>query len=318
MKMIKIIIYSLMISFFLSSDALAIATTSSKDIAVDTTSECRTCTETNGVMHCSPFKCLEIPAFFEEYATSPRGKEVILILSKVDNSETLPYTIHENEKVLKAMSLFLQMPGIGDLGEGRMEWLFNYFAGKANWADRISVGVTIRRVKDNLYLVGVGYAASTQPSSLYIFYDSLYKRIDKGENGLISVMDFRLRDDELVVIFCRTPGLTHPDMDFALLKQEKDEWFVQWNSVQQREWIAADGEITYLRDDLSLIQVRGSDFGLNRVEETVRNKIMEDINRQDIGSQFTGLWERKGDAYVRRSRLPQDAPLYDRLREMTE
>jgi len=204
------------------------------------------------------------------------------------------------------------------LDEGKMEWLFNYFAGKANWADRISVGVTIRRVKDNLYLVGVGYAASTQPSSLYIFYDSLYKRIDKGENGLISVIDFRLRDAELGVIFCRTPGSTHPDMDFALLKKEKDGWFVQWNSVQQSEWIAADGEAKYLRDDLSLIQVRGSDFGLNRVEETVRSKIMKDINRQDIGSQFTGLWERKGDAYVRRSRLPQNAPLYDRLREMTE
>jgi hypothetical protein len=269
-------------------------------------------------MHCSPFKCSEISASFEKYATSPQGKEVIVTLSEVENSEDLPDTIHENEQVLKAMSLFVQMPGIGNLSEGKMEWLFGYFGGKANWEDGISVGVTIRRVKDNLYLVGIGYAAATQPSSLYIFYDSSYKRIAKGENGLISVIDFRLRGDELGVVFYRVPGSTHPAKDFAFLKKEKDAWFVQWNSVRESEWIAADGEVKYLGDDLSLIQVRGSHFGLNRVEETVRYKIMEDIDRQEIGRHFTGLWERKGDAYVRRSKLPEDAPLYDRLREMAD
>lgn len=310
----KIIVYLLIILFLLASDNLVIAATSSKDISVDTTSECKTCEMTNGIMHCSPFKCPDIPASFEKYATSPQGKEVIVTLSKVENLEDLPDTIHENEKLLKAMSLFLQMPGIGDLSEEKMEWLFGYFRGKANWEDGISVWVTIKRIKDNLHLVGIGYAASTQPSSLYIFYNSSYKIIAKGEGGVISEIDFRLRGDELGVIFCRTPGSTHPETDFALLKKENAEWLVQWNSVQQCEWIAADGEVKYLGDDLFLLQVRGSDFGLGRVEETVRFKILEDIDRQYIGRYFTGLWERKGNVYVRRSKLPQDAPLYDRLR----
>jgi len=317
MEMIKVIIYSLIISCFLSF-SLAIAASSSQDISVDTTSECKTCEMTNGIMHCSPFKCPEIPASFEKYATSLQGKEVIVTLSEVKNSEDLPDTIHENEKVLKAISLFLQMPGIGDLSEEKMEWLFGYFRGKANWEDGISVWVMIKRIKDNLHLVGIGYAASTQPSSLYIFYDSSYKRIAKGEGGVISEIDFRLRGDELGVVFCRVPGSTHPAKDFAFLKKEKNEWFVQWNSVQESEWIAADGEVRYLGDDLSLIQVRGTDFGLGRVEEPVRFKILEDIDRQYIGRYFTGCWERKGNVYVRRSKLPRNAPLYERLREMAD
>jgi hypothetical protein len=60
----------------------------------------------------------------------------------------------------------------------------------------MSVWVTIKRVKDNLNLVGVGHAAATQPGSLYIFCDSAYKRIAKGEGGLSHVIDFRLRGDE--------------------------------------------------------------------------------------------------------------------------
>jgi hypothetical protein len=274
---------------------------------------------TNGLMHCSPFKCPDIPASFEKYATSPQGKEVIVTLSKVKNSEDFPDTIHENEKLLKAISLFLQMPGIGDLSKEKMEWLFGYFCGKANWEDGMSVWVTIKRVKDNLNLVGVGHAATTQPGSLYIFCDSAYKRIAKGEGGLSYVIDFRLRGDELGVIFCRTPGSTHPEADFALLRKENDKWLVLWNSVRENEWIATDGEVKYLADDLSLLQVTGSaDFGINDVEETVLNKIIENIDRKGIGRQLTNIWEKKGDTYIRRSKLPRDAPLYERLLETTE
>jgi len=316
----KIIVSLLIILFLLASDNLVISASSSQEVAIDTPSERKTCEMTaNRVMHCSPFKCPDIPASFEIYATSPQGKEVIVTLSKVKNSEVFPDTIHENEKLLKAISLFFQMPGIGNLSEEKMEWLFGYFRGKANWEDAMSVWVTIKRVKDNVNLVGVGHAAATQPGSLYIFCDSAYKRIAKGEGGLSHVIDFRLRGDEMGVIFCRTPGSTHPEADFALLRKENDKWLVLWNSVRESEWIATDGEVKYLADDLSFLHVTGSaDFGINDLEETVLNKIIENIDRKGIGRQLTSTWEKKGDTYIRRSKLPRDAPLYERLLEMTE
>jgi len=239
----KILVFLSIVIYLLSPDNLIIAGASSKDISVNSMSECRTCTETNGVIHCSPFKCPDIPPSFEQYARSPQGKEVIVTLSEVRNSKNLPDTIHENEKILKAISLFLQMPGIGDLGDEEMEWLFGYFRGKADWEGGMSVGVAIKRVKENLYLIGVGYAATTQPSSLYIFYDSSYKRIAKGEGGLIPVIDFRLRGDELGVIFCKTLGSTHPETDFLLLRKENGEWLVQRNPLKEREWIVTDKSI---------------------------------------------------------------------------
>jgi hypothetical protein len=133
------------------------------------------------------------------------------------------------------------------------------------------------------------------------------------------VIDFRLRADELGVIFCTTPGSTNPEADFALLRKEKDKWLVLWNSVRESEWIATDGEVKYLADDLSLLRVTGSaDFGINDVEETVLNKIIENIDRKGIGRQLTSIWEKKGGTYIRRSKLPQNAPLYERLLEMTK
>jgi hypothetical protein len=121
------------------------------------------------------------------------------------------------------------------------------------------------------------------------------------------------------VIFCRTPGSTHPEADFALLRNENDKWRVVWNSMRESEWIATDGDVKYLADDLSLLLVTGSaDFGINDVEESVRNKIIENVERKGTDRQLASFWEKKGGTYVRKSKLPHDAPLYERLLEMTE
>lgn len=305
--------------FILVSDKLTLAKQPVKQTKTGLNySECKTCTESaDGAVHCRYFKCpTDLYDGFEKYELSPQGKEIITILSEFKKSEVLIDTIHENKNILKAISLFLQIPDIQDLKEEKFRMLFGYLGVKAGWKGWLPT-LTIKHVNENLYLVGIGYAATTQPSSLYIFYDSSYKRIAKGENGMISVIDFRLRDDELGVVFYREYG-SHPPKDFALLKRENGEWFVKWTPEGQKEWIPADEEITFLKDDLSLIRVKGSDFGLYSVEQTVRDKISEDIDRQDIGRHFTGIWERKGDAYVRRSKLPLDAPLYNRLREMAD
>jgi hypothetical protein len=240
-------------------------------------------------------------------------KDVLVLLSEVEGSEDLPDTVHENEKVLKAMASFLQLPDIQEMKEDRLEMLFSYLCGKAGWKEW-TPSVKIKRVKRNLYLVGIGYAAVSQPSSLYVFYDTVYKKIAAGENGTIYVIDFRLVNDELGVIFYRIPGSTHPLIDFALIGKEKGEWHIKWTPNGQREWIVTDGEIKFLKDDLSLLEVRGTSFALQSAEQQLKDEVF-------VGGPeryFIGIWERKGNAYVRRTKLPSDVPFYDRLWEMTD
>ncbi|MBI5558920.1 MAG: hypothetical protein HY885_14940 [Deltaproteobacteria bacterium] len=287
-------------------------------VLANVTPECGTCVESfGGEADCLPFKCPDISASFDKFAGSQGGKDVIGLLSRVENAEDYPDTIIENENVMQAMSLFIRLPGIGELPKEEREWLFRYFTVKADWEKEMSFGVAMNRVNGDLYLVDFHTAATTQPSSLYVFDGSTYTKIARGENGMIGVTDFKAKGNELGVIYYRENS-SHPEKDFALLEKEKNEWFVRWNSFQESEWISADGDVEYLADDLSLLAVTGSCFGLGRVEETARNKIFAVIGRQDAGICFTSIWERKGGGYVRKSKLPAGSSLYERLREMVD
>jgi hypothetical protein len=94
-------------------------------------------------------------------------------------------------------------------------------------------------------------------------------------------------------------------------KKEKGKWIVKWTPEGQREWIALNGEIKFLKADLSLIKVRGSSIALQSGLRPNKEEFF-------IERYFIGIWEKKGDSYVRRSKLPPDAPLYDKLWEMTD
>jgi len=209
--------------------------------------------------------------------------------------------------------LFLQMVGSKNMGEEEMIRLFDNLFVKAGWKGWIPA-ISIKGLRDKLYLVGIGAAASTQPSSLYVFYDSSYKKIATGENGLIYVVDFRIANDEIGIVFNRIPGSTHPLLDFALLRRYDGEWKVVWTPEEQKEWIAIDGEIKFLKDDLSLIQVKGSSFALESAEHPAK----EEVFKGGPERYFIGIWEKKDNIYVRKTKLPSDASFYDRLWEMTE
>ena len=249
---------------------------------------------------------------------SPQEKKIVDLLSEVKYSDDLIETVHENGKVLKATSLFIRMIDRKDMSEDEMTMLLAHLFTKAGWKGWIPA-ISIKGLRDKLYLVGIGAAASTQPSSLYMFYDSSYKKIATGENGLIDVIDYRLAGNELGVIFNRVPGSTAFEPSFALLRKNTSEWNVCWTPKGQREWIDVDGETKFLKDDLSIIQVKGTSFAL-AVQSATKPEKDEVFSEGHIGMHrvFVGIWEKRGCAYVRKSNLPPDRPFYDRLWEMTE
>lgn len=244
---------------------------------------------------------------------SSKEDAIIALLSEARKSKTteeLIDTLHEDENVLKAISLYFRMINRKDMNDDDMAMRLAHLFTTAGWTEW-EPAIGIKHIEKTLYLVSIGAAAVTNPSSLYIFYDNAYRRIATGENGLIYVIDFKMVDSEIGVIFNRIPGSTSFRPDFALLRKEKDEWHIKWTPEGQNEWIAVNGEIKFLTDDLSLIKVRGTSFDL-------RSGIRPNKEEFFIERDFIGIWEKKGDAYVRRSTLPPDAPFYDKLWEMTD
>lgn len=195
---------------------------------------------------------------------SSKDDEIMALLSEARKSKTaeeLIDTVHEDENILKAISLYFRMINGKDMNKDDIAMRLAYLFTEAGWSEWVPA-IGIKRIEKTLYLVSVGAAAVTQPSSLYIFYDNAYRRIATGENGLINVIDFKLVDNEIGVIFNRIPGSTSFRPDFALLRKEKDKWHIKWTPEGQNEWIAVNGEIKFLTDDLSLIEVRGTSFAL--------------------------------------------------------
>jgi len=247
---------------------------------------------------------------------SQREKKIITLLSEVKYSDDLINTVHNNENVLKAIGLYLQITDRKNMSDDEMTVQLVHLFTEAGWSEWVPV-MRIRSVKDTLYLVSIGYAFGTQSSSLYVFYDSSYKKIATGENGLIDVIDYKLAGNELGVIFNRVPGSTAFEPDFALLREEKGKWNICWTPERQRTWIDIDGEIKFLKDNLSLIQVKGSSFGLQSATKQNKDEVFLETHPFEHRF-FVAIWEKKDCAYVRRTTLPPDAPFYDKLWEMTD
>lgn len=242
-------------------------------------------------------------------------RRIVVLLAGIKPSGELMDTVHENKKVLKAIGLFLQMRETNAMCEEAMILRLDNLFDKAGWAEGIPV-ISIKRVKDKLYLVGVGAAASSQPSSLYLYYDSAYHRIATGQTGLIQVIDYRLIGNKLGVIFNRMPGSTAFQPGFALLSKKDDKWNTCWTPEREKTWIDADGQVKFLKDNLSLIEVKGSSFGLPAAKKTQNDVFPED----HVGMHrfFLSVWEKEDCTYARRTMLPHDAPFYDKLWEMTD
>ena len=150
------------------------------------------------------------------------------LLSQTEKIEDLEDMVHSNRYFLEAISLILLEAEGKNMGE---EKLMNYYLNlltKANWKKWTPYLRTIK-VASNTYVVSIGAAAVTQPSSLYLFYDShrlLIDRYDRG--GIIDINDAFVSDrmQRLKITYRPVPGSTRPMTGTAYLEKKKDKWKV--------------------------------------------------------------------------------------------
>ena len=159
-------------------------------------------------------------------------QRVSSILSQVKQTEDLPNTVHKNPLVLKAVGLFLKTADADDLSDEEMHEKLRSLFPVPRWKEWVPQ-FEIRKVKNGLYLVSLGYAAVTQESSLYLFQGSAYILIDSGNIGLIHIEDVSSPDAQLEVTYVRTPGSTQPESVTAALSNRSGKWRVIDRRIQQ-------------------------------------------------------------------------------------
>jgi hypothetical protein len=127
------------------------------------------------------------------------------------------------------------------------------------------------------------------------------------------ILDARLEGDDLGLIF-GVIGASSVQPAYVLLCRQGDAtWAPLWTPQGHRDWIATDGEIAFAGKGPSTLQVSGSSFGLDVGEDEVFSECHACPHRKLVAK-----WLRRGDTYVRQTKLKADAPLADILWEMTE
>ncbi|MDA8078756.1 MAG: hypothetical protein M0Z79_07420 [Nitrospiraceae bacterium] len=152
-------------------------------------------------------------------------KKISSILDRVQQTADLPDTVHRNPLVLEAVGLFLDMADTENLTRDKMIEKLSRLFPLPKWKEGIPA-FEIEKLKSRQYLVSIGYAAVTQESSLYFFYDKERLKIDSGNGGLIHIEDVKNGDSRVQVTYLRTPGSTHPEEITAVLFKKDEIWYV--------------------------------------------------------------------------------------------
>jgi hypothetical protein len=117
-------------------------------------------------------------------------RSVTSILTKVKQTDDLMNTVHSNPLVLKAIGRFLDIADTHRLSEADLETTLVRLFSLRQWKTWVPV-FNIKTIRRGLHLVSLGYAASTQESSLYLFEGRTYHKIDDSLAGLISPEDVK-------------------------------------------------------------------------------------------------------------------------------
>ena len=141
--------------------------------------------------------------------------------------------------------------------------------------------------------------------------------LDKGQASPLVrgdvLLDARLDGDAIGLVF-GVVGASSVQPAYSLFRRnDEGAWTSIWLPQGQRDWIATDGEIRFAGEGTSVLEVRGSSFGLDLAEDQVFVECHACPHRW-----LTGTWVRTDDAYVRKTELPPDAALSDIHWEMTE
>ncbi|HBR21710.1 MAG TPA: hypothetical protein DD713_03970 [Nitrospiraceae bacterium] len=165
---------------------------------------------------------------FLSEAEDNREKRIMDLLSQTEKVEDLEYMIHSNRHFLEAISLILLEAEEKNMGSDELRVYYLDLLARANWKKWTPYLRTTKVVK-NIYVVSIGAAAVTQPSSLYLFFDSHRLLIDRrDEGGTIAIFDASVSDhmQRIKVTYQPVPGSTRPMKATAYLEKKKDKWKV--------------------------------------------------------------------------------------------
>src|SRR6185295_17849128 len=106
-------------------------------------------------------------------------------LSAVEDAVDLADTVHRDQRLLRAVGLFLQAADADrESDEHRSERFMRLMPVPPwEWVPR----VVIRTVRSGLYLVAISQAVSGMPSTLYLFDGPRHVLVDSGTGGTVQV-----------------------------------------------------------------------------------------------------------------------------------
>ncbi|MBI2844966.1 MAG: hypothetical protein HYX86_00295 [Chloroflexi bacterium] len=244
--------------------------------------------------------------------TPPRdvGAFRVEVQEMLDEAATLDFSL-QGEAVAEALALYLARPDRDEFFDWELAEEFQTMMDDAGLEIFIGVSLVELDTEPKTYIGAYGY------SSLRIFWGGIGHPLQNQEIAFGDVVnEARLVEGELGVIFA-VVGASTVTPDFLLLRQENEAWASIWplpeGPTPWRDiWITADGEVFFGADDLPLIRTVGSSWGVAFMEEDPFFECHACAHRY-----FEILWERQADLYIPQVSLPQDAPYYERLWEVT-
>ena len=154
------------------------------------------------------------------------------LLAQVDDAPELIETVHADPRVLAAIAAFLPAANLEGHTDEQLAERFKSLIPAPPW--EWAPSVAFRKVQAGLYLVALGHAVSTQPSSLYLFEGSRYVRIDSGVSGTVQVEAVRVEGDLIEVAYFPTSGGTFPRLTSARIERTDGRWRVDHDTPYTR------------------------------------------------------------------------------------
>ena len=173
---------------------------------------------------------------------------------------------------------------------------------RAGWQLDLA-GPSIKRITRDIAL------AQLPPMAIYVLEAGRAQLVASGN----LILEARLEGNDLGLIF-GVIGASSVQPAFSLLHRQKDtNWTTVWTPQGRRDWITTDGEIDFVGKGLTTFEVSGSSFGLDVGEDEVFGECHACLHRRLVAT-----WSRRGDTYVRQTKLRADAPMAEVIWEMTE
>jgi hypothetical protein len=163
---------------------------------------------------------------------APTYQRARSILAGVADTPGLVDTVHADPGVLRAIGAFLPEADAANVAPVDIGAEFARIVPFPPW--QWMPKVEFHKVGPGLYLVAVGHAASTQPSSLYLFDGSAHVKIDTGENGTVVVTRIEAQSDRIAIDYFPTPGSTGPQLTSVVIERQSGTWRVDHDTPDRR------------------------------------------------------------------------------------